>query len=108
MGVFAGSSPSPEDQIDDNSAVQGQDCSRDMARKIMATVFWNKRSAVAVNFMAKGTTVDSDYYSETLSLNAFCHQVCPMRKMCEVLPSMAILGHTQVCTPQRPLQTLDR
>lgn len=45
----------------------------------------------------------SNHYTETTeSLNAYLCQVCPTRKMSQVLPLHTTLGHTQVCTLQRP------
>jgi hypothetical protein len=36
------------------------------ARKLMATVFWDWKGVVTVEFMQKGTTITSEVYYETL------------------------------------------
>ncbi|UYV64597.1 PDE2A [Cordylochernes scorpioides] len=36
------------------------------AGKVMATVFWDKKGALLVDFMPKGTTINSERYCETL------------------------------------------
>jgi hypothetical protein len=36
------------------------------ARKLMATVFWDKKGLLRVEFMQQGTTVMSEMYCETL------------------------------------------
>jgi hypothetical protein len=53
----------------------------------MATVFWVEQGIIILlKFLARGTTVNSDHYNETIrSLNAHLCQVYPIRKMSEVL-----------------------
>ena len=40
--------------------------SQRLARKIMATVFWDIEGVILVDFMPKGTTITSDVYIDTL------------------------------------------
>jgi hypothetical protein len=44
----------------------------------MVTAFWYEQAVVLVNFLASGTTVNSNHYAGTLrSVSACLHQVCP-------------------------------
>jgi hypothetical protein len=46
---------------------------------IMVTVFWAEKGVILVNFLAKGTTRNSNYYTKTVKcVNACLRQVCPM------------------------------
>jgi hypothetical protein len=36
------------------------------ARKLMATVFWDRKGLLIVEFMQQGTTITSEVYRETL------------------------------------------
>jgi hypothetical protein len=39
---------------------------RTSARKLMATVFWDRKGLLVVEFMQQGTTITSEVYCETL------------------------------------------
>jgi len=56
------------------------------AGKIMATVFWDSEGVILVDIMAKGTTINSDAYVQTLKkLYARLRRVRPNRQMKDVL-----------------------
>jgi hypothetical protein len=40
------------------------------ARKLMATVFWDRKGVLMVEFMQQGTTMTSEMYRETLRKTA--------------------------------------
>uniref|UniRef100_A0A1B6F3X3 Tc1-like transposase DDE domain-containing protein n=1 Tax=Cuerna arida TaxID=1464854 RepID=A0A1B6F3X3_9HEMI len=37
------------------------------ARKVMATVFWDKKGVILVDFLERGTTINSERYCQTLN-----------------------------------------
>jgi hypothetical protein len=39
------------------------------ARKLMATVFWDRKRVLMVDFMQQGTTITSEVYCDTLKKN---------------------------------------
>jgi hypothetical protein len=40
------------------------------ARKLMATVFWDRKGMLTMEFMQQGTTITSEAYCETLKKTA--------------------------------------
>ena len=40
------------------------------AKKVMLTVFWNMNGAIAINFLEKGSTVNSAFYCQVLWQNS--------------------------------------
>jgi hypothetical protein len=58
------------------------------ARKLMATVFWDKTGLLMVEFMQQGTTIRSALYCETLK-----NCVVQFRKMYGMLTSGVVLLH---------------
>jgi hypothetical protein len=80
-----------------------------LAEKFMAVVIWIERGGIHVKFLRSRTTVNAACYIETLQ-QAFIlvltvlmsHNVC--LKLCFPITTS---GHTQVCTPLKPLQILD-
>jgi hypothetical protein len=62
-------------------------------------VFWDEKGVILVNFLPRGTTVNSDRYIKTpRNPNTHLCQVRPTRKMSEVL---------LLCHSTRPSQSLD-
>jgi hypothetical protein len=53
------------------------------ARKLKATMFWDRKGGLMAEFMQQGITVTSDVYSKTLS-----------NKRCGMLTSSVVLLHT--------------
>jgi hypothetical protein len=43
------------------------------ARKLMTTVFWDRKRVLMVEFMQQGTTIMSEVYFETLEKTAHDH-----------------------------------
>ena len=69
------------------------------AGKIMATVFWDIEGVILVDFMPKGTTINSDAYIDTLrKLKAKLRRVRPHLDMSKVL--------LQTITPIIPVSKL--
>jgi hypothetical protein len=70
-----------------------------LAGKIMVMVFSDENGVILANFLAGGTTVNSNHYTETVrSGNARLHRVCPTRKISKCCSSVTMLGHTRVHT----------
>jgi hypothetical protein len=46
---------------------------------------WDKNGVILMNFLPRGTTKNSDHYTDTLGIpNDYLCRVCPTRKMSEV------------------------
>ena len=79
------------------------------AGKIVVTLVWDKESVLIVNSLPLGIAVKSCplYWNIKgawmLDFVIFIQQ----EKCLKCCSSMTMLGHTQVCTPQRPSQILD-
>jgi hypothetical protein len=54
--------------INTNSPNKPEQPKRLPARKLIATVFWDRKEALVVKFMQQGTTITSEMYCETLKL----------------------------------------
>jgi histone-lysine N-methyltransferase SETMAR len=63
------------------------------ARKPMATVFWDRKGVLMVEFMQQGTTVNSEVYCETLN-NCIVSAIQNKRR--EMLTSGVVLLHDNV------------
>jgi histone-lysine N-methyltransferase SETMAR len=58
------------------------------ARKLMATVFWDRKGVLTVKFLQQGTTITSEVHCETLK-----NCVEPFRKKCGMLIFGVVLLH---------------
>jgi histone-lysine N-methyltransferase SETMAR len=60
------------------------------ARKLMATVFWDREGVLMVEFMRKGTTITSQVYCET---QKHCLEPAVQKKRRGMLPSGVVFLH---------------
>jgi hypothetical protein len=63
------------------------------ARKLRATVFWDRKGALVVEFMQQGTTITSEVYCETLKK---LHRAI-QNKRHGMLTSGVVLLHDNLC-----------
>jgi hypothetical protein len=64
------------------------------ARKLMATVFWDRKGVLMVEFMQLGTTKTSEMHCETLKKLRIAIQ----NKRCGMLTFGVMLLHDNACT----------
>jgi hypothetical protein len=61
------------------------------ARKLMATVFWDRKGVLMVEFMQQGTTIRSEVYCETLNKKELRRAIQNKRRA--LLTSGVVLRH---------------
>jgi hypothetical protein len=61
------------------------------ARKLMITVFWDRKGELMVEFMQQGATIMSEVYYETLKKN--CLGPAMQNRRCGMLTSTVVLLH---------------
>jgi hypothetical protein len=63
------------------------------ARKLMATVFWDRKEVLMVGFMQQGTTIIAEVYCRTLKKIAEGHS----DQRCGMLTFSLVLLHDNAC-----------
>jgi hypothetical protein len=74
--------------------------------KMMASLFWDEEGILFVDFLEKGTTINSEWYKETL--NKRVHTAHPTEILEDVIHSTTMRELTPLSTRVKQSEKLDR